>query len=340
MSFPPGARGRGSAHAVADKRAWLGRLSTYLASFAGGAAINDLSGTLGYHGLAGAVALLGVVAAASWIRGLDPRARLSRRAPWLFLTPAACAGAAAAFSSGTAASILSASAAILTIGAVLIARELQSAARLLTGSALIMSGAAVISAGTASIASGHTALGAAIIPAGTAFIVGGAAYIGNRHTLIGAALIAGGAAGIADGAVVITDRTAVNGWASNTFAIALIIILGAFVAGDGLGLVFGSTELEDEISHPGRKRSSRFSSGSYATMYAVIIAIFADGPARVAKGVTSNGSAHIVDLEIFVWMAFIAFFAAEGVIFAVRVGPDKIVSSIRRAIDWAIKGPV
>jgi hypothetical protein len=52
----------GSHHRPA--RSWLGRLSTSIASFAGGMAVNDVSGTLGYHGLAGAVALSGVVTAA------------------------------------------------------------------------------------------------------------------------------------------------------------------------------------------------------------------------------------------------------------------------------------
>ena len=80
------------------KRLWLGKLATVLASAAGGIAVNDLSGSLGYHGLAGAFALFGVVAAASWIRALDSRARLVRLAPWLFLAPAACIAATAALS--------------------------------------------------------------------------------------------------------------------------------------------------------------------------------------------------------------------------------------------------
>ncbi len=123
MSDPPASPAPPPSLGPGGKRPWLGRLSTYLASFAGGAAINDFSGTLGYHGLAGAIALLAVVAAATWIRGLDPRARLPRRALWLFLAPAACMATIAAFSSGTAASILTAAAAILTIGGVLIAQR-------------------------------------------------------------------------------------------------------------------------------------------------------------------------------------------------------------------------
>jgi hypothetical protein len=38
-------------------RAWLGRLSTFIVGVAGGMAVNDVSGTLGYHGLAGVIAL-------------------------------------------------------------------------------------------------------------------------------------------------------------------------------------------------------------------------------------------------------------------------------------------
>jgi hypothetical protein len=61
-------------------RTWLARVPAALASFAGGMTVNDLSGTTGYHGLAGVVALTAVVTAAAWIRTLDSRAGLPRGA--------------------------------------------------------------------------------------------------------------------------------------------------------------------------------------------------------------------------------------------------------------------
>jgi uncharacterized membrane protein YoaK (UPF0700 family) len=81
-------------------------------------AVNDLSGTLGYRGLGGVFAIAGVVAATTWVRGLDTRAWLPQHASWLFLTPAAAAATAAAFSPRASAGILTAIAVILTAGAV------------------------------------------------------------------------------------------------------------------------------------------------------------------------------------------------------------------------------
>lgn len=103
-------------------RPWLVQVSTGLASFAAGAAVNDISATIGYHGLAGAVALLAVITTATWVKGLDPSARLRRRATWLYLAPAAVAAAIAACTAGTTTSLLTA-AAIFTIGALLTAKN-------------------------------------------------------------------------------------------------------------------------------------------------------------------------------------------------------------------------
>src|ERR1700722_19319685 len=108
---------------------WLRTLAASLPGVACGWAINQFSSSLGYSGLAGVVALTGVVGVAVWIRGLNPRARLPRYAPWLFMIPAACVAAIAAFSARSTASILTLIAAILTVGAVLITQELLSVAR-------------------------------------------------------------------------------------------------------------------------------------------------------------------------------------------------------------------
>ena len=109
------------------KFGWRGRLTSGLVGLAGGMAVNDLSGTLGYRGLSGVLAVAGVAAAATWVRGLDARALLPRYAPWLLLTPAAVVATIAAFSARPAAGTLTAVAVILTMGAVLLATSLMAA---------------------------------------------------------------------------------------------------------------------------------------------------------------------------------------------------------------------
>jgi hypothetical protein len=205
-------------------RALLGRLATYIASFAGGMAVNDVSGTLGYHGLAGAVALSGVVTAAVGIRGLDPRARLSRYAPRVFLMLAGCAAAIAAFSSGPIVSALTALAAVLTVGAVLVAKELESVALLLLWAAGIAGAAALIALGAALITHNDALLGAALIALGAAIITAPAAGSTHHDTLFALAVIVGLAALITAGAVLIAHHDAPLG--------AALIVLGpSFVAG-------------------------------------------------------------------------------------------------------------
>jgi hypothetical protein len=202
----------------APAHAWLGKLATYIASFAGGMAVNDVSGTVGYPGLAGAVALSGVVTAAVWIRGLDPHARLARYAPPIFLLLAGCAAGIAAFSSGSTVSYCTGTAVVLTVGAVLIANELDSAATLLIGGGTIAVGVAIIAVGIAYISNAKTLLGAAFIAGGTRLVTIGLTRIADRKQLVrvpgrrqsvarwvmpifGVALIASGAVFIGYGAV-------------------------------------------------------------------------------------------------------------------------------------------
>ena len=64
-------------------RSW-NRFSLALMGAAGGMALNDLSGTLGYPGLAAVLAIGGVLAVRAWILELDPRALLRRRTSWVF----------------------------------------------------------------------------------------------------------------------------------------------------------------------------------------------------------------------------------------------------------------
>lgn len=197
---------------------WLGRLATYIASFAGGMAVNDVSGTVGYPGLAGAVALSGVVTAAVWIRGLDPRARLARYAPPIILLLAGCAALFAAFSSGSTVSLWTGTAAVLTVGAVLIANELDSAATLLIAGGTIAVGVAIIAVGLTYITNGKVLLGAAFIAAGARLVAFGLTRIADRKQLIR----------------VPGRRQAVARWAMPILGVVLIAFGAAFI---GFGAV-------------------------------------------------------------------------------------------------------
>jgi hypothetical protein len=213
-----------------SKRPWLGRLSTYIVSFAGGLTIDDLGGRLGYRWLAGAVALLGVVTAAVWVRGLDSRARVARYVPPLFLLPAGCAAGIAAFNSGSTAGIFTAAAAVLTVGAVWVTKELQSAARLLFGAVAIALGAPVFVLGAAFIADRAMLARAAFIASGATVIVFGAVLIADRRVPAGAAAIAVGAAFIVDRAMLAGAAVIAVGTAFIGFGVALIWVGAAFIA--------------------------------------------------------------------------------------------------------------
>ena len=82
------------------------------------------------RGLSGVFVVAAVVASATWIRTLDARAWLPRRAAWLFLMPAAASAAVSSFRGGSQAGILAAVAVILTVGAVLLTGSLSTASDL------------------------------------------------------------------------------------------------------------------------------------------------------------------------------------------------------------------
>lgn len=340
MSEPPASPSPPPGTRPAGKHSWLGRLSASLASFAGGWAADDFKSTLGFHGLAGAIAFMAVVTAATWIRGLDPRARLPRRAPWLFLGPAAVAAASAAFSSGTAASILTAAAAILTVGAVLIAKELQSAARLLTGAALIVGGAAIIAAGAASIADGNTPLGTALIPGAVAYLTAGVAYIGDRDTVAGAAIITAGAALIMAGAALIAAGAAVNAIFNTTIGLASIFGNGAMLIFVGPGIISSSRGQGSAAYLPDHIRRAHVAFVNlYAALTAIFTAVIAGGSTKVTKDVTPGGAAHIAESGTLLWVTLIAILAGAGVLVAASIGPRVLAAWLGQAIDWATKAP-
>lgn len=151
---------------------------------AGGMAIADLSGTLGYRGLAGVLAVAGVLAAATWVRGLDARAWLPRHARIMFLVPAAAVAAAAVFTPRAPGGALTAVAVILTAGAVLLNTDLLFAALMLASTAMAGLGTAYVcygiwavlflnrdvlgTAGTIEMGVMFTALGAAAVGFGVA----------------------------------------------------------------------------------------------------------------------------------------------------------------------------
>lgn len=122
------------------KIGWRGRLATALAGAAGGIAINDFSGTLGYRGLAGVSAVMAVLAATTWIRALDARGWLPRRASWLFLMPALASATVAAFGTGQVAGIFTSIAVTLTLGAILLSGTFKVAIFFAMGVAIIGGG--------------------------------------------------------------------------------------------------------------------------------------------------------------------------------------------------------
>ena len=103
----------------------------YAAAAACGMAFNELSGTLGYRGLAGVFAVLAVVATAAGLRSMDQRTRLSRLGSWPFLTLAAAAAIGAAVGPGPWPKALTTEAVSLAAGGALVASGLKAAAELL-----------------------------------------------------------------------------------------------------------------------------------------------------------------------------------------------------------------
>jgi hypothetical protein len=300
-------------NARSPQRSWLGKLATGLAGFVGGMAVNDFSGSLGYHGLLVVVTLTAVITAAAWIRGLHPLARLSRHAPWLFMTPAAGLAVIAAFTSGPAVSILTAIAAILTLGAVLMTKELLSAAVLFDSAARIAIGAVVIEYGLVAFASHQALMGASSMALGAGLITYGAAAIAERDALMDMAKSAQAIAAI-------------------PFAIALAVghdvHMGGTLSGGAANLAKGAAIAVVVASIAGR--------------IAVIVkrrilamrALIASGVACIVLGIVS-----IVAHYPLVGVGGIALGAAPIVVAVRVIGPRAIVARVRRAIDWATKVP-
>lgn len=297
----------------APARPWLRTLATSLSTIAGAWAVDQFGSSLGYPGIAGIVALAGVMAAAAWIRALNPRARLPRYAPWLFIIPAACLAAIAAFSARSIASTLTLIAAVLTVGAVLITKELLSAARLLRGIALIAVGVGSLAFGSKTF-TGH-------------------------YTLIGGASIALGAAFIAEGVGNIADRDKLIEMARNMLAISCVPFAIAVVRDPDppAGGIMSAASI------PLMRGAAVVLTAAVIAWWAMIIGgrpKLAAG-ALIAFGLGSIGfaAAFLISGDPLVGGASIALAAASIAIGIAKIGPRTIMACIQRVADWAIKVP-
>lgn len=355
LSDVPTGRTDGSSSELRPARGWLGRLSTGIAGFSGGMAVNDISGSLGYRGLAGAVALSGVVTAAVWIRGLDPRARLPRYASWVFLAPAGCAAVAATFSSGAVSRILAALAAVLTLGAVLSARELEAAAKLLTGAGLIAAGAGFIGLDSALITERQAPLGAAAILAGAAFvsfgaavlagrrmlrlvvsiafgvatIVFGATFAVDRHVLLGVALIAVGAAVLAVIVSAITGLRAPYGAAGIAIGAGCVVAGGVFILSKPAAIPFGTVLVL----------------GGLALAATAVGVVTGRRALRLAAGIAfgvsliAGGAVAVIGRQPVLGVALTACGAGSVAADVVHIGPHSFMGWARQLAEWATKVP-
>lgn len=295
-------------------RPWLGKVAVYLASFAGGWAVSDVRSSLGYHGFAGAIALSAAVAAATWIRGLDPCARLPRYALWFFMIPVVCLAFVGAFSSGPTVSILTVIAAAMTVGAVLMTRELLSLAVLLQGAAFVATGATGVAYGVAAAADHHAFLGTASIALGVAFTAYGVTAFTERDALMEIAKSVYAIAAIPFAVAVTVDRGVRVG--ATLSAGPANLAIGAGIAGAAASIVWWIASL----------------TGRYALAVGALIAYgaacIAIGAANIANGNALPGAAACMALGA----ASVAFAAA-------RIGPHTIVVRIRQMVDWATKAP-
>lgn len=336
-------------------RTWLGRLSAAIAGLAGGMTVNDVSGSLGYHGLAGVIALAGVVMAAVWIRGLDPRARLSRRSPQLFLIPAGAAAMAAAFSSGSLSRTLTAAAALLTVGVVLVVREMRAAQGFLVAAGGIALAAIFFESGAAAI-TGHRLLeGAAFIAGGVLIMAMAAATIGDLNLVAAGCLLVAGIAGIAFGIAFITDHAAFAGAELLAGGLALLAGEVAFIAGFRLlavaavGFPLGAILLAMSVltvARDGLFGIAGIVDGAVAIATAVacatgtIVRTAMTAMLAVLGGTgLALGIRLVADRQVLPGMVFIilgASFAAGGV---AEVGAQVLAARLRKFFEWAAKAP-
>ena len=334
-----------------------GRLTVWLTGLTGltaGMAVDELSGTLGYRAAAGVAAFAGAVAAAGWIRRLDPRAPLRRYAFWLFLVTAAVAAVIAAFSSSSDAGLPTVIAVALTAGAVLLTSSLKAATRVLGSAAVLGAGVAGVAVGAAVTADRRVLLGAAVIGLGVAGVAVGAAVTADRRVLLGAAVIGLGVAGVAVGAAVTADRRVLLGAAVIGLGVAGVavgaavtadrrVLLGAAVIGLGVaGVAVGAAVTADR-----RVLLGAAVIGLGVAGVAVGAAVTADrrvllGAAVIGLGVAgvAVGAAVTADRRVLLGAAVIGLGVAgiEGGM--ALIGPAAVTSGARRLAESLTRAPL
>jgi hypothetical protein len=166
----------------------------YAAVAACGMTFNDLSGTLGYRGLADVFAVLAVVVAAAGVRGMDQRTRLARLGPWPFLALAAAAAIGAAAGPEPWPKTLTTGAVSLATGGALVASGLKAAAELLGRTTLAGLALIFCRAGVLSMLNQNAPVGIALLLTALAFAATSLLLTTDREALLGAAAISLGLA--------------------------------------------------------------------------------------------------------------------------------------------------
>jgi hypothetical protein len=292
---------------------WMGRLALFLAPIAGGTAAGQFSGSLRYPGLVGVVALTGVLAATAWIRGLNPRARLPRYAPWFFMVPAACLATIAAFSTGSAVASLTVIAAVLTVGAVLITKELLSVARILQG--------------------------VAFVAVGAAFVAGGPHALADQFPLMGISSIAVGSGFMAYGMATIADREALTEIARNVYAIASIPLAIAVTIEPKahIGPTFGpSTGTPVKVA---AFAAAAAIAAWWVSRVAGRVAVATGALITFGLAVIVIGTVALADRSALLGAAGIALGTAFVALGVAIISPRTIVARIRQVADWATEVP-
>jgi hypothetical protein len=226
-----------------------------------GMALNDLSGTLAYRGLAGMLAALAVAGAAIYIRGRHELAPISQLGSWLFLVPAMAAAIAAEVTKGPWPEVLTAGAVVLVAGAVLLVDDLQEAAERLGSVALVGLALTFFRAGVFLLVGWDATAGIVLLLAGLAFAATGLFLTHGREALLGAAAVS---LGLAFGGLALVLRAIGHLQASVALAgvgvgvislglaflckrdaprVAFTIAAGAVVAGSGGVLLSGQQQV-------------------------------------------------------------------------------------------------
>jgi hypothetical protein len=335
------------------KSSWMDKLKVLITAALGaawGMALNDLSGTLAYRGLAGMLAALGVAGAAIYIRGRHELAPISQLGSWLFLIPAMAAAIAAEVTKGLWPEVLTAGAVVLVAGAVLLVDDLQEAAERLGGVALVGLALTFCRAGAFLLVGWDAAAGIALLLAGLAFAATGLFLPRGREALLGAAAVSlglafGGLALVLHAIGHLHASVALAGVGVGVISLGLaflckreatrdvaIITAGAVVAGGGVVLLSGQQQavvgsvvlgLGASLSAIGTACLTGRRAAGYAAVIFTAVLVIASGTAWY-----SSRQAPLVATIVIGGMAAIMFGAA---------GTD--FSRVMSGIHWLVDPP-